>query len=159
MYSTDTNADWQSPFQPQHELYLIQRAVPLQLAEAARLKSVSGTEGALLLGFEHPLRSPGLAIPYWDGETLLGWRVRIDKPGLDERGKPKNKFLAAPGQVWPYLPPPPVVPAEAWKDLSKTIYIVEGPIKALALCAIGLVAIGLGGVSAGGHDAERYNKR
>ena len=158
MDSTRSIADWQSPFLPQHEEYLTKRAVPLQLAEAAGLKSVTPTEGALLLGLEYALRSGGLAIPYFERDELLGWRVRLDAPGTDEKGKEKNKFLAAPGQVWPYIPPPAILQGRVWESVDESIHVVEGPVKALALCADGLPAIGLGGVTAGGHDAKLYKK-
>ncbi len=136
-----------------HLDYLAQRAVPAVVARADGLRSVTAVDGAKLLGFDKPLRSGGLAIPYLEKGSADAWRVRMDDPGEDG-----PKFLTAAGQhVRPYFPPS--LSAKLLKGKDASIVIVEGPIKALALTAAGLPSIGLGGVTAGGPDSELWKEK
>lgn len=143
------------PLDPKHSDYLTRRAVTSSIAQDVGLRSVSESEAATLISFSKPLKCRSLAIPYFDEKRVLTlYRVRPDEPGDGP------KFLApADTPVLPYLPPPPLVPLDAWADTNIEIVFVEGPIKALALCGVGELAIGLGGVSAGGHDADRWRTK
>lgn len=131
-------------FAPQHQEYLAARAVPLELAKKAGLVSVSKSEAEQLLGFGYPGKSGGLWIPY-PGADDFG-RLRLDEPFQGKNGKP-TRYLTPKEEVRPYLPS--MIPAEDWSVPKQTIYIVESPIKALALVAVGLLAVGLAGVRTG----------
>ncbi len=115
-----------------HIQYLAARAVPEDVALAAGLSSVDGTEGARLLGWDHPLRCAALAIPYPNVEPLYH-RLRLDEP-IDGA-----RFFTEKGREVP------VYVTDLAATVMGEIYVVEGPIKALALAAHGLAAVGLGG--------------
>ena len=53
-------------FAPEHVEYLHARAVSVDIAAKAGLRSVSSEEAGRLLAREGPTASPGLAIPYSD---------------------------------------------------------------------------------------------
>ena len=118
----------------EHVEYLRARAVPVNVAVKAGLRSVSAEEAGRLLGRRGPTASPGLAIPYPDISPPR-WRVRLDQPANGAR------YLCETGLEVPiYLPP-----IEGGED--RPTIIVEGPVKALALAAAGFRAVGLGGTS------------
>lgn len=123
------------PFEPAHVDYLMQRAVDLNWAVQAGLRSVTAEEGARLLGYEQPLSSGGLYIPY---PNAPGYgRVRFDRAHANGQ-----RFITPrEGEVPVYLPP------HFEREGSGPIYVVEGPIKALALVDHGFNALGLGGSS------------
>ncbi|MFO0675338.1 MAG: DNA polymerase [Polyangiaceae bacterium] len=119
------------PLTPEHEAYLTARAVPVAFALEAGLRSVDGATGASLLGFERPLESGGLAMPY-PSVSPPYWRIRMNDGA--------TRYLApAEREVPPYVPP--------GFDLDGTtpFVVCESPIKCLALEAAGVSAIGLGG--------------
>ncbi len=158
-------------FSTEHEEYLAARGIPLEVAAAAGLKSVNGAQAAKLVGFARPIASDGLAIPY-EGMAQEYTRVRNNDP--EAAG---CRFFAPTGREVPLYrvpsavsaaaaalratqaaaPPPapqtagaaPVMPA--WcpppAGLSNVMFVVEGPIKAIALAAAGVDCRGLGGVS------------
>jgi len=64
---------------PEHINYLRARAVPVELAIQAGLRSVSAEEAGNLLRRKGPTASPGLAISYSDISPIQ-WRIRLDTP-------------------------------------------------------------------------------
>jgi DNA polymerase I-like protein with 3'-5' exonuclease and polymerase domains len=117
---------------PQHIEYLRARAVPLDVALKAGLRSVSAEEAGRLLERKGPAPGPGLAIPYLDISPPQ-WRIRLDNPADGAR-----YLCEARREVPVYIPS--VLP----EDDRPTI-VVESPVKALALAAAGFRAIALGG--------------
>jgi DNA polymerase I-like protein with 3'-5' exonuclease and polymerase domains len=115
-----------------HVDYLTARGVSVDVAIAAGLRSVDAAEGARLLGWDHPLRCGALAIPYPNVEPRYH-RLRLDEP-IDGA-----RFFTQKGREVP------VYVTEAATRATGEIYVVEGPIKALALATHGLAAVGLGG--------------
>lgn len=116
---------------PAHEHYLTERGVPLSIAVAAGLQSMSADDLSSLLGFTPS--GGGLAIPY-PGITPPYVRVRLDEGDA--------KFMAPSNRCVPvYLPPG--FPAQS----SEPFIITEGPIKTLSLMAGGFASVALGGVS------------
>jgi len=60
-----------------HARYLLDRAVPVDFAIAAGLRSVGADEGVTLLGLNRP--AAGLALAYLDGTgATASWRIRLD---------------------------------------------------------------------------------
>jgi len=118
------------PFYPHHVQYLEKRCVDPGWAAHAGLRAVTAEEGAKLIGFERALSSPGLAIPY---PNVPGYvRIRLDAGD--------TRFLAPRDREVPvYLPP------DCLREGDEPIYVVEGPIKALALRDHSFNAVGLGG--------------
>jgi DNA polymerase I-like protein with 3'-5' exonuclease and polymerase domains len=137
-----TNVAAAPQFYPEHQDYLADRAIPLDLATAAGLRSVDGVEAAELLGRSSALYSSGIAIPY-PGLDPAYYRFRLDDPDLDGGAR----YLAPGGREVPvYRVPGQIRPAAALPPgLQGALVIVESPIKALALTAAGLEAVGLGG--------------
>lgn len=118
-------------FSPRHIDYLTARAVDPMLAAAAGLRTVSAEEGATLLGFDRPLRSPGLLVPY---PNVPGYvRVRVDEDG---------GYLVPTGREVPIY-----VPDICRVEGDEALLVVEGPVKALALSDHGFNVVGLGGVA------------
>ena len=131
-------------FSPEHKSYLAAREVSLDVAKSAGLVSVSRKEAEELLGFAYPSKEGGLWIPY-PGADDFG-RLRLDETFPSKKGK-ATRFLTPKEEVRPYLSL--LVSSEIWQDTTQPLYIVEGPIKALALIGVGLTAIGLAGVRTG----------
>lgn len=123
----------QARFRETHLNYLTARAVTLEMATRAGLRSVDATGATQLLQRGQTLPCGGLAIPYREAPTLY-YRVRLDE-AIDGA-----RFLAPAGVEVPIY----VAPG-ALDDPSARLHIVEGPIKALALSAVGIHALGLGG--------------
>jgi hypothetical protein len=120
-----------SSLEQRHVEYLKVRAVGLDVAEEADLRSVSQDRGAELLGRRQPLPATGLAIPYPNVEPDY-WRIRLDGGSV--------RYMAPRGREVPLYVPPGVDCAG-----SDPLHVVESPIKALALTAAGFPAVGLGG--------------
>jgi len=95
----------------------------------------------------------GLCIPYQGANgRIVHRRIRIH----EGKGAPGQRFWIPPGSsVHPYLPQ--IVPASVWNDTTIPIAIVEGPVKALALCLRGIPTIGLGGIKTG-HDTKAWEE-
>lgn len=130
---------------PEHVAYLEARAVPSPLAIRAGLRSVTAEEAEPFLGFNPS--SSGLLIPYPDTSPVYA-RLRLD----EAHGA---RFLAAKGQAVPVY-----IPTNRALDVAETLYVVEGPIKALALCNAKFPAVGLGGTSTTleeTHGARKLN--
>jgi len=138
-------------FRPEHAKYLLDRSIPLALAHSIGARSMTRQEVALILNRQaDSLPSGGLSLEYPQSPGF--WRVRMDNA---ERGK----FLTRQGlPVLPYVPPPSISPSAAWMDPAVEVTLVEGPWKAIALCAAGFLTIGLAGCNAGGHDAEKKKR-
>lgn len=115
-----------------HVSYLTARAVPAEFAIAAGLRSVGGAEGARLLGWGSPaaLRRTRDPVPQ---RRAPYHRLRLDEPIAGAR------FFTEKGREVP------VYVTDLAATTTGEIYVVEGPIKALALAARGLAAVGLGG--------------
>ena len=117
---------------PEHQDYLTERAVEPHIAlYGAGVHSVSAAEGARLLGFARALSSSGLAVPYPNIADYV--RVRLDEGG--------GYLAPADREVPIYIPP------GCQREGDEPLYIVEGPIKALAMEDNGFNTIGLGGVA------------
>ncbi len=140
-------------FFPEHQDYLTARAVPLDVAAAAGLRSVTGDEAQRLLARGAPVPSDGIAIPY-PGVTPAYHRIRFSD--ADSVGA---RYLAPAGRDVPVYVPPvavkQVLPIPA--SLQRVLVVVESPVKALALMAAGMEAVGLGGT--GTTLTEKNGKR
>lgn len=132
---------------PGHHEILRARGIPLDLADAAGLESVDGVIAGKLLGRDDACNSGGLAIPY-RGTHPVYWRIRMDKGDL--------RYLCPKGRPIPVYVPPPHETA-CPDDLSDTLVIVEAPLKALAMSAVGINALGLGGVATTLTDKGELN--
>jgi Domain of unknown function (DUF3854) len=126
---------------PEHKGYLTARAVSLDIAKRAGLVSVFANEAKEVFDLGH---NDGLLIPYPGADRFA--RLRLDKPFKGKNGKPQRYMTPKGEDVRPYLSP---IIADVWQDAAQPLYIVEGPIKALALIGVGLAAIGLAGVRTG----------
>lgn len=116
--------------------YLAARAVSAECARRNGLRFVdAGQHG------QHPA---GLAIPH------RAWRAPHQALGCRIRRREGARFWV--NRVVPYFPPS--VLEATWLDTAVPLAVVEGPVKALALVALGYTAIGLGGVATG-HDPEQ----
>jgi predicted P-loop ATPase len=121
------------------------RWIPREQADAAFLRRVDSTDGAIILGQEgkerHEWKSgsdfSGIVIPYlWPGENHVRLeRIRRDHPDLEEKdGKPhqRRKYMGPPGRGNAiYFPPG--LEARFLVDVGMPLVIVEGEFKALAL--------------------------
>ncbi len=101
------------------------------MAQRAGLRSVSPGAVAGELGFTP--HAGGLWIPYPDSQPAYG-RLRLDA------GRPR--YLAPKGREVPVYVPP-----GSDTQGATELYVVEAPLKALALASAGLGAVGLGGVA------------
>lgn len=154
-----------------HQKILKARGIPIALALAAGLRSVHlGDLRAVeeRYGLRRRYRGlpsypvTGIEIPYPKcSDDIERCRVRMDetsyvKPGDIPGSHHGEETIEIPRYVCqagvsiaPYILPPVLKVAA---DITADIYIVEAPLKALALMANGMLAIGLGGVLAGTHD-------
>jgi len=108
--------------------------IPAELARQAHLQRVSSLDGAAAVGRKTADNCAGIIFPYfWPGETSVrGERLRRDTPEVRTDGKPKDKYLAAPGRsnLFYFFPGTPA----AWlKDAELPVVITEGEKKTLAL--------------------------
>ena len=136
----------------EHQEYLKARAVNFEIAQAARLSSVTKHQAAPLVGWKS-LSCGGLAVPYpAEPGKNDHWRIRLDEPLKRPDGKEQR--WASPGgeKARPYLPP--FLPASVWEDTTIALIAVEGPVKALA--GIGALALPFFSVAGAetGHDRE-----
>jgi DNA polymerase-1 len=121
------------PLREAHRKVLTERAIPLEVALVAGLRSVTDLEAVQLLGIPYG----GLAIPYLNTSPAY-WRIRLD-------GGP-TRYMCPKGREVPVYVPPSVVDAPVIEgELGDALVVVEAPLKALALRAMGLYAVGLGG--------------
>jgi DNA polymerase-1 len=130
---------------PEHVAYLEKRAVPEQFAIAAGLKSVDIKAAAKFLGFEPS--AGGIQIPYTESDPTYS-RLRCD-------ATEGARFLAPKGREVPVH-----IACPAAREPSTPLYVVEGPVKALALANAGFPAVGLGGVSTtleNDHTTKKLN--
>lgn len=128
---------------PLHIQYLTDRAVdPSAAFYGAGVRTVTAEEGARLVGARDPLPSPGLLVPYLL-EAAYG-RIRLDIDG---------SWRVPAGVAVPIYPSPGCA-----LDGDKPLFIVEGPVKALALQGHGFDAIGLGGVATTLTKDHQLNK-
>lgn len=117
------------PISPAHVEILEKRSIPLDVGLKAGLRSVTAEEAKAHLGFKPS--SGGLLIPYPGTEYA---RLRCDEGSA--------RYLAPTGKEVPVY-----VATDRVRDPVETIYVVEAPLKALALSAAGFPAVGLGGVA------------
>ena len=96
-----------------HIEYLQARAVDLDLAWAAGVRSVDGDLAAQLLGRNQPLMCGGLAIPYPETEPLYT-RIRMDDGGA--------RYMAPAGRPVPVYVPKDTAGAQG------VLHVVESPI-------------------------------
>jgi hypothetical protein len=131
------------PLSAEHVAYLSARAVNPDYARfGAKLRTVSASEGARLLGFDGSLASQALLVPY---PNVPGYvRVRLDKEG---------HYLVPKGREVPVY-----IPRDCPRLGLAPLFVVEGPVKALALQDHGFDAIALGGVSTTLTDDGKLNE-
>jgi predicted P-loop ATPase len=105
-------------------------------AEAAKLRSVDHDEGKELVnGRNNAGDFSGIAIPYFfpGNPYPVTWRLRRNNPEIDGRtGKPKNKYMSAPGDR-NHIYIPPHYTLDQLMDAKIPIIWVEGEFKAMAL--------------------------
>jgi hypothetical protein len=133
-----------TPLEPGDYESLASRWIPRELAEQANLRRVSDAEGAQILGKTNGTSHyAGILLPYFlPGETVNAreYRIRRDHPEM-ERGKPKGKYMAAPGGGNKIYFPPGIDPA--WlADTSLSVVVTEGEFKTLALWRLAHHALG-----------------
>lgn len=132
--------DREPRFAPQDEKYLTDRAVDLQLAW--QQKARSGTEAQIRMHLRrHDIVGGGFCIWYPQQEPPY---LRVQ---LHDRGAANHyaKTLALKGVL-----PPPYIPTTVTTDVADPLFIVEAPMKALAMVSNGFpCTIGCGGVNAG----------
>lgn len=125
------------PLLPHHIELLRARAVSVEEARIAGLRSVNAAEAGRLLGWSGPTPGPGIAIPYV-GITPPYYRLRLDSG-------PVRYLCPSKLEVPIYIPPSILDAPEISGEIGEALIVVEAPIKALALRSIGLHAVGLGG--------------
>jgi P4 family phage/plasmid primase-like protien len=127
-------------FAPQDEKYLTDRAVNLDVAWEQKVRS--GTEAEVRMHLRRPdVVGGGLCIWYPQQEPTY---LRVQ---LHDRGAANNyaKTLALKG-----FSPPPYIPTTVSTNADDPLYIVEAPMKALAMVSNGFsCTVGLAGVNAG----------
>ncbi len=172
MSSTDPSTPKEvCPLTLAHQQVLAARAIPLEAAVAAGLRSVDlGAEKRSMQAHKAKRPFPGLPlvpvtgilIPYPETlDRVRRWRVRCDQdsyeteepmPGVrghTETIKVPRYLCQAKLGVVPYVTKEACAAAA---DVSVPLHVVEAPLKAICLSASGFPAIGLGGVLAGTHD-------
>lgn len=129
-----------------HEKLGIDRAMLYR----SKVRRVSDPEARELLMSRHPGDLAGILYPYVNPTTGNNWtwRLRRDHPEI-EKGKPKDKYLAAHGDPRHLFFPPDC--RDLLKDVAVPVYCVEAEKSALAITCAGareglvVVVIGLGG--------------
>ncbi len=131
--TTDVN-----PFTDAHLRVLRERAIPVEVARIAGLRSVDVAQATHLLAWPKPA-FPGLAIPYL-GVAPPYWRLRVESGPM--------RYVCPAGREVPIYTPSSIINApELEGELGEALVIVEAPLKALSLAAIGAWSVGLGGVA------------
>lgn len=104
------------------------------------ISSLSETEVRARLG-RQDIEGGGILFPFPDSRLF---RVRLDKPLPDAKGKPKQKYLNPTGEELDlYM----TLPArEKLQDIGTPFYFIEGEKKSLSCAQLGYAAIGLCGV-------------
>ena len=143
---------------PEDYRFLGARWIDAGAADRALIRRVPHLEGEELMGRKSAGRYDGLVLHYvWPGEDRVReYRLRLDHPPPLESGKPKGKYLSAPGRgSLLYLP---VGTDPQWlDDVNLPILLTEGEFKAIALHRLALhdrgdgeparhLSIGLSGV-------------
>jgi hypothetical protein len=129
-----------------------------EAARLLKLRGLPGPETQALCAKFHPIAS--LHLPYFDfdGNPTEFYRVRYLEPlpGFAGQVEKPQRYAQAPGTLNEiYLPPLLAKPwSEIASDVSATIYVTEGELKAAAATQAGYPTIGLGGV-----DVWRSAKR
>jgi hypothetical protein len=124
-------------FTERDEANLASSFITLKLAELAKIRRVTSNEGAETLGRKPTANEDlsGLISPYFhpnDWNNPRDYRLRLDNPELDKKGKPKSKYLASFGSKNKIYFPPNIKP-EILADVSLPIVFCEGEKKCLAL--------------------------
>lgn len=136
---------------PRHQEYCKARAIPEEIAKAAKLFSVTRQAAAQLLGRSR-FPSSGLVIPYLPTEdgSNVHCRIRLDTETTRGDGKPQRWVMPSGSGTRPYILP--WLPKEAWQH--GPIIVVEGPPKALSVFGnTSILTLALGGVETA-HDKE-----
>ena len=135
--------DREPRFVPQDEKYLTDRAVDLELARLQKARS--GTEAEIRMYLRRSdVVGGGLCIWYPQQEPPY---LRVQ---LHDRGAANSyaRTLALKG-----VSPPPYIPTTVTTDVDDPLFLVEAPMKALAMISNGFACtIGCGGVNAGFFD-------
>jgi hypothetical protein len=112
-------------------------------ADRALLRRVDSRTGAEIVGRAGSTDDySGIVYSYqWPGEDhIRAHRLRLDHPKI-ENGKPKNKYLSAPGQP-NMLYFPPGTPPEWLYDSTLPLIVTEGEKKVLALSEVAFFDLG-----------------
>ena len=111
-------------FRPEHVALLRQRAVSIETAAIAGLRSVSAEKAGKLLGWTTATPCAALAIPYL-GVTPAYVRMRMDAGSA--------RYLCPTGREVPIYAPPSILDApEVEGEIGAALIVVEGPLKALS---------------------------
>ena len=136
---------------PRHLEYCKERAIPEEIAKAARLYSVTRQAAAQLLGRSR-FPSSGMVVPYLP--TAEGGdvhcRIRLDTESIRGDGKPMRWVMPGGSGTRPYILP--WLTRDAWQ--TGPVIVVEGPPKALSVYGnTTILTLALGGVETA-HDKE-----
>ncbi len=126
---------------PDHLTYLLARGVTPQTIAANGLHSARPKDLARLAGRSVPDGTSGLTIPYPDCDGFA--RVRLFPPIPTSDGTEQKFGQCAGSAVRLYVP---AGVREILSDPERTISIIEGEVKALALTQAGYPTVALGGV-------------
>ena len=98
--------------------------ISIETATAAGVHRVSHAE-AQALGLSYKGDLGGIAFPYHHPRSgrIVGWRVRRDHPDVDERGRPKAKYLSTPDRRHLYFSPGA---GNLVDDVAVSVVVVEG---------------------------------
>ena len=138
-----------APFVDAHVRILQDRAIPIEVARLAGLRSVDAADAGQLLGWATPAFA-ALAIPYL-GIVPPYVRLRVDS-GPMRYLSPKDR------EVPVYVPSAIIGAPEIEGELGEALVVVEAPLKALSLAAAGLQTTGLGGVATTLDKHTRLNR-
>jgi hypothetical protein len=137
---------------------LERRSISRFWADAAHLRHLDHFDGKEMFHRKsNNADFSGILIPYYypGSENPVTYRLRVRNPEIDGRnGKPKNKYLSAPGDPNRLYIPPYITRQMLQDDASIPIIFVEGEFKALALRGLAgeatavprFIPIGLSGI-------------
>lgn len=125
----------------QHVALLAARAITLAVALRCGLFTERIKRRLRDDGFsEAQARRPSLAIPIYDpAGTRCYLQIRPDAPRRSNDGKPIKYEIPSKAVSTIYVPP--IVSRDDLHDLSKTLFLCESPLKAIALAAVGAGAV------------------
>lgn len=136
-----------------HVIQLASVGINSNLSDAADVASLDSDACATVMETSEPLGG-GLHFPYLavDG-TALFHRVWLDEPN-----GATGKFVNSPGAAFPWIPSGTVLDAaglrpDIFRDVTRPLWVVEGPLEALACLSVGHPAVGLAGVWSGGVES------